>query len=231
MSGRGLGNAIGVSSSSITRLIQKALRKPDTEWLKVLSDLDIYLGKALRNGQVKIISDEACAAIATYYAVEKGNLKAIKFLAAFAAVGLRAYIQKETGWTPQKEAVQNYLPALILEDPKDWSLHFGPEWRAEAERVTGYSWSDRCMSRFINRTIYGWFPDEVRAELDRVNPSVNGKRLSKQHQHFANEASEILKAQIDRTYQIMLACATLSQFEQALDQAMTRRYQLSLKIA
>jgi hypothetical protein len=127
--------------------------------------------------------------------------------------------------------ISQLLPGLVLPEAQHWSERFHPEWRSEAMRLTGWNWGDRCMSRFINRTVYEWFPQAVRDELDRVNPSIQGNRRNRQHQHLSGEAAEILDKQIDRTYHLMIASATLPHFEQALDQAMTRRYQLSLKIA
>lgn len=126
--------------------------------------------------------------------------------------------------------ISQLLPSLVLPAPKAWTERFGPEWRAEAERLTGWSWNARCMYRFINRCTYDWFPVEIQEELDRVNPSVNGNRRNRQHQHLKGEAAEILDKQIERTFHLMIASNSLSQFEQSLDQAMTRRYQLSLKI-
>jgi hypothetical protein len=127
--------------------------------------------------------------------------------------------------------ISQLLPSLVLPQAKNWTERFGAEWRAEAERLTGWSWNARCMHRFINRCTYDWFPREVQEELDRVNPSVNGNRKNRQHQHLKGDAAEILDRQIDRTLQLMIASSSLQQFEQMLDQAMTRRYQLSLKMA
>ena len=124
--------------------------------------------------------------------------------------------------------ISQLLPGLVLPQPKDWIERFGPEWRAEAERLTGWSWNARCMHRFVNRCTYDWFPQPIRDELDRVNPSVSGNRKHRQHQHLKGDAAEILDKQIERTFHLMIASSSLAQFEQALDQAMTRRYQLSL---
>jgi hypothetical protein len=127
--------------------------------------------------------------------------------------------------------ISQLLPTLVLPAPKAWTERFGAEWRAEAERLTGWSWNARCMHRFINRCTYDWFPIEVQEELDRVNPCIQGNRRNRQHQHLKGEAADILDRQIDRTLQLMIASSSLQQFEQMLDQAMTRRYQLSLKMA
>lgn len=126
--------------------------------------------------------------------------------------------------------ISQLLPGLVLPAPKTWEERFGAEWRAEAERLTGWSWNARCMHSFINRCTYDWFPQEVRDELDRVNPSVNGNRRNRQHQHLKGEAAEILDKQIERTFQLMIGSTSIQQFEQSLNQSMTRRYQLSLRM-
>ena len=123
-------------------------------------------------------------------------------LVKFAKLGLRAYLHQLAGYqvistaiAKQSQKPQYYI-GMVTEEPKQWTEHFDAEFRFHARRLTGYEWDWKCMSQFINAVVYDYLPQEVRQELNRVNP-LNGKnRLRKQHQHLAAETT--LKTHINQ---------------------------------
>lgn len=84
-----------------------------------------------------------------------------------------AYLEAQLALANQKA-----LSATICEDPRPWVKHFSDEWFSEAERVTGWKRTYRCMASFVNLAIYDHCSPEVKAELDRINPNDPKKRLS-----------------------------------------------------
>ena len=60
------------------------------------------------------------------------------------------------------------------------------------------------MGKFINQAVYDSFPEEIRNELDRLNPSdTTGNRAVKHHQFLQNEAIAYLDDRIQKTQTLM----------------------------
>ncbi|NEZ64647.1 hypothetical protein D0962_17940 [Leptolyngbyaceae cyanobacterium CCMR0082] len=106
------------------------------------------------------------------------------------------------------------IEAWVLDHPQPWEEHFFPAWRKEAERLTGWKWSWRCMSQFINQAVYDWMPTAVTDRLNEVNPTdISGRRQSKQHQHLTDGAdTQVLKDYIRTSYELMIVCGYKSEF-------------------
>ena len=106
------------------------------------------------------------------------------------------------------------IEAWVLDHPQPWEEHFFSEWRKEAERLTGWRWSWRCMSRFINQAVYDWMPTAVTDRLNEVNPiNTAGRRQSKHHQHLTDGAdTQVLKVYIRTSYELMIVCGDKSEF-------------------
>ena len=106
------------------------------------------------------------------------------------------------------------IEAWVLDHPQQWEEHFFPEWRAEAERLTGWRWSYRCMSGFINKAVYDWMPKAVLDRLNEVNPQdTKGRRKSKQHQYLTDDAdTQVLKDYIRTSYELMIVCGEKTEF-------------------
>ena len=110
-------------------------------------------------------------------------------------------IRKTGAYSAQRNSLLNHL---VLRTPATWESRFSPEWIAEAERVTGWKWSWRVMGKFINQAVYDSFPEEIRNELDRLNPSdTTGNRAVKHHQFLQNEAIAYLDDRIQKTQTLM----------------------------
>jgi hypothetical protein len=241
LSKSGLALFCGVSQQAVSKLfarIEKTSQPNDLpESLKPLCDKPLKLTTGIVEGtkysNVDIVPDDACAAVIEYYAFDAPNPtnRAKQSIRGFVRVGLRVYIHARTGWTADSQNVRGYLFGLILDAPKRWEEHFPEEWRLEAERLTEWRWEWSCFSKFLNETVYSYFPQEMRDRLDEVNPvGENGHRPRKQHQHFEGEASEALKQHIKTVYILMQASSSIHEFRRLMDSKFQGRYQLSLRL-
>ncbi|MBD2196600.1 MULTISPECIES: phage antirepressor KilAC domain-containing protein [Calothrix] len=116
MSQSGLARACGVSQQAINKLILGLTTKSPSEILepftgKNLEDLTLTTNSEYHN--VAILKDTVCAAVLTHYA-QQGKVEAAISLGAFAAVGIRVYIQQINGWKSPSESNQPKLPQDYL---------------------------------------------------------------------------------------------------------------------
>ncbi|MGL5059027.1 MAG: P63C domain-containing protein [Microcoleus sp.] len=128
------------------------------------------------------IPDTIASMVIGFYAEEKQNETAKKYSRAFRAYGLRKAIQEVVGYSSAEPRIYR-LGEILRRTPANWELMFEPEWIAEAEKITGWKWSYRCMGRFINDCVYAYLPDDVVEVLKGLNPaSPFGRRSHKHHQ-------------------------------------------------
>ena len=230
MSVSGLAKLCGVAQQAVSRLLKDLTTKAPSEWLKDLvgKDLNLTQKASKRGAKVRVLRSEVCAAILEHYAFN-GNKQAAFAMRKFNRMGVDAWIQSITGWTQKAADTTRYLSGVVLIEPKEWEMHFSDEWAGEAMRLTGWDWNWSVMSKFINEAVYDWMPQEVRDELDRVNPiGDSGKRSSKQHQHFSDEAKPILKAHIEEVLTLMKASTSIPDLRELMNRRWKGRYQLQI---
>lgn len=85
---------------------------------------------------------------------------------------------------------QRVLRAVVNESPSTWQRRYEDEFFEEAYRVTGWkrplSGHYPCMGGFINKSIYGYFPEGTPERLRQVNPvNLSGNRSRKHHQYLS----------------------------------------------
>ncbi|AVH67048.1 phage antirepressor KilAC domain-containing protein [Nostoc sp. 'Peltigera membranacea cyanobiont' N6] len=117
MSQSGLARACGVDEKSIRKLIETVRTKSPSPILesftgKYLEDLVVRHDVKYHNAT--ILKDVFCAAVLSHYA-QQGRTEAAVSLGAFAAIGIRVYIQQITGWKSPVEATQPKLPTSYKE--------------------------------------------------------------------------------------------------------------------
>lgn len=117
MSISGLARCAGVSKQAISNLIQGlSIKSPsailDSFTGMSLEDLTLSTNSSYHN--VTVLKDTLCAAILTHYA-QAGRIESAISLGAFAAVGIRVYIQSITGWKQLETNNQPKLPTTYLE--------------------------------------------------------------------------------------------------------------------
>jgi hypothetical protein len=233
MSVSGLARLCGVSKQAMSKLLKSLSTKTPSEWLEPLTDKDLDLSQnGHKNGaKVRVLSAETCASVLAHYAFS-GNKTAAFSMQKFNRMGIDLWIQSITGWSQRAADTTRYLTGVVLIQPKGWERHYSEEWANEAARLTGWQWEWSCMGQFINEAVYDWMPQEVRAELDIVNPrTATGKRKNKQHQHFADEASPVLKAHIAEALTLMRSSNSIPEFRELMNRRWKGRFQLRLNIA
>jgi hypothetical protein len=192
-------------------------------------DLNLTASATKKGAKVRVLTAETCAAVIEHHAFN-GNATAQFAMRKFTKSGINHWIQSITGWSQKAADTTRYLTGVVLIEPKQWERHFSEEWIAEAVRLTGWGWNWRVMGNFINEAVYDWMPQAVRDELDRVNPSIQGNRKSRQHQHFCDEASPLLKAHIDEVLTLMKISLSIPDFRELMDRRWKGRYQLQIRM-
>lgn len=176
---RGLGRMCGIDYST--------WKRGDGFWTAEIDKYLVEQGVEVMDFDVsKGVPDVLASMIIGFYA-QKGKETAQKYLMAFAVYGLRKAIQEVTGYSSAEPKIYR-LGEILRRTPSNWELLFEPEWIAEAEKITGWKWSYRCMGRFINDCVYAYLPADVVEVLKGLNPvSPFGRRSHKHHQFLQPE--------------------------------------------
>jgi hypothetical protein len=208
MSLTGLAHCCGVSRQAVTKHL--AATKSDFK----LDVGRVSVATSRGSFQVVVVKDTVCAEVISHYA-QQGKPEAIRSLVGFAAIGVRTFIQSQTGWKPKSE-VEQFVEVHVLREARIWEVVFDRQWVKAAEQCTGWKWSYQAMSRLINLTVYDQLPREVRQALDEYNPVMpDGHRLRKQHQHFSNESVEhVLRMQIDIARSLLLVSTSWDELKE-----------------
>jgi hypothetical protein len=120
----GLSRLCKVKDTTISRLLRSiALHLVRSERLERFAGQDLYLCINGPRG-AKIVRAEVCSAIVRYYAFESDakTEEALYSYEKFADMGMEAWIQKITGWTPQiaseptREAIEKYINDQLPEN-------------------------------------------------------------------------------------------------------------------
>jgi len=140
---------------------------------------------------------------------------------AFAKVGIIALIDEATGYQLDRahDALRLLLTRYIAEGLQKWIHTFPDTFFAELDRLYGNpKTSPRSRPQyyggFINKYVYD--PIEhgyVKAELDKLNITDEGKRLARFHQWLTDDGRTILTRQIGRVEGIMEMCSDIEHFK------------------
>jgi|GEM_PF-2085612 len=134
MTVRALADFVGTSPAAITQLLNR-IRSSDPLTNDLLDSLKSYAGKELRlltndlQGRL-IIPDEACQAIAEYYALDSrtydGKPIAVSNYRAIAKAGMRVFIWSRTGFVPEplRQNLRSHTTTYIerLENMRDHNV-------------------------------------------------------------------------------------------------------------
>lgn len=140
---------------------------------------------------------------------------------AFAKVGIIALVDEATGFQQDRkhDALRLLLGRYIAEGLQKWIHTFPDSFFAELDRLYH---NDPTTSRnrpqyyghFINKYIYD--PIEhgyVKAELDRLNITDDGKRRARFHQWLTDDGRTILTRQIGKVEGVMEMCDDIAHFK------------------
>lgn len=169
---------------------------------------DLYL-KARRNGAL---------APKQVHLAEKAEI----LQSAFAKVGITALVDEATGFQKDRrhDALRLLLGKYIAEGLQKWIHTFPDSFFAELDRLydnepTSSRARPQYYGKFINKYVYD--PIEhgyVKAELDKLNITDEGKRRARFHQWLTDEGRTILTRQIGKVEGIMEMCDDIEQFKE-----------------
>jgi len=148
--------------------------------------------------------------------------KAEILVRAFARVGIVALVDEATGFQTNRghDALRLLLERYIADGLQKWIHTFPDSFFAELDRLydnapTTARSRPQYYGRFINKYVYD--PIEhgyVKAELDKLNITDEGKRRAKFHQWLTGEGRTILTRQIGKVEGMMEMCGDIDQFKE-----------------
>jgi len=147
--------------------------------------------------------------------------KAEILVRAFARVGIVALVDEATGFQTDRghDALRLLLERYIADGLQKWIHTFPDSFFAELDRLydnapTTARSRPQYYGRFINKYVYD--PIEhgyVKAELDKLNITDEGKRRARFHQWLTDEGRTILTRQIGKVEGMMEMCNDIDQFK------------------
>lgn len=147
--------------------------------------------------------------------------KAEILIRAFARVGIVALVDEATGFQRDRghDALRLLLEQYIADGLQKWIHTFPDTFFAELDRLydnapTTSRSRPQYYGRFINKYVYD--PIEhgyVKAELDKLNITDEGKRRARFHQWLTDEGRTILTRQIGKVEGMMEMCSDIEQFK------------------
>jgi hypothetical protein len=144
-------------------------------------------------------------------------------LLALANVGITSLVDEATGYQYDRkhDALRILLSKYIEEGLQKWIHTFPDSFFAELDRLYGNPKTSASKGRpqyyghFINKYVYDPIENGyVKAELDKLNITDEGKRKARFHQWLTDEGRTILTRQIGRVEGIMEMCQDIEQFKQ-----------------
>ena len=140
---------------------------------------------------------------------------------ALAKVGIVALVDEATGYQRDRghDALRMLLERYIAEGLQKWIHTFPDSFFAELDRLydnapTTPRSRPQYYGKFINKYVYD--PIEhgyVKAELDKLNITDEGKRRARFHQWLTDEGRTILTRQIGKVEGIMEMCDDINMFK------------------
>jgi hypothetical protein len=126
---------------------------------------------------------------ALHYKQKPIALKAEILMRGLATVGIIALIDEVTGYQADRDRdeLTRILQAYIAEELQPWLSRFPHEFFKQIHRLWGWVYVEgkangpRYVGKLINKYIYERLPTGVLPELQRKNPSINGRR---KHAHY-----------------------------------------------
>lgn len=213
--------------------LQTYINQDVTELIKPIEYLD---GKSAQTGYNALILPEICD---LYLRARRDGVLAPKQVhlaekaeilqSAFAKVGIIALVDEATGFQQDRkhDALRLLLGKYIAEGLRRWLHTFPDSFFAELDRLyhndpTTSSKRPQYYGRFINKYVYD--PIEhgyVKAELDKLNITDEGKRRARFHQWLTDEGRTILIRQIGRVEGVMEMCDDIEHFKKVASRQKT----------
>ena len=135
-----------------------------------------------------------------------------------------------TGISPAHKQLtkEDVIATLLPSQPLDWHCRYTPDFWSRLEYLYGYKQGNPACAHWINRFVYGYFPQEVRDRLDEINPLIEGRRRNLQHTHFDGALLSALEQHLNVVFSFMIASISAKEFERLMDAKFRGIYQLQV---
>ena len=142
-------------------------------------------------------------------------------MTAFAKVGIIALIDEATGYQYDRtnDALRLLLSKYVAKGLQKWLKIFPDAFFAQLDKLyhnapTTPKSRPQYYGKFINRYVYNPIENGyVKAELDRLNITDEGKRIARFHQWLTDEGKTILTLQIGKVQGLMEVCTDIEYFK------------------
>lgn len=202
----------------------------DQELRGLIKPIEYLDGKSTQTGYNALILPAICELYLK--ARREGDLapkqahlaeKAEILQSSFAKVGIIALIDEATGFQLDRkhDALRMLLSKYIAEGLQKWIHTFPDSFFAELDRLynnepTQSQKRPQYYGHFINKYVYDPIENGyVKAELDKLNITDEGKRKARFHSWLTDEGRSILIHQIGRVQGLMEMCTDIDNFKQA----------------
>lgn len=230
---RGTARLADISESTLRKQFDTASSPAGLNTPKLVETLENQ-GFLVRGYAQNGIPDLAVASIIEYYAFDAGRhctQQAMLVYRAMARIGIRAWMQDVVGYQKPVEQpidLRDFIIKQLPYTPKQWECRFKPEFWAALEDLYGLSQGQQACGMFISHWVYGYFPKEVRARIDEINPRIDGfTRKNRIHQHFDDALLKALEIQISLVTCNLIKAKNKHHFKRLMKVA--RRYRFTVQ--
>lgn len=220
---RGAARLVGKSEGAIRKLLISLRTSAPSKCLVAFAGQDF-------EGAEKL-PDILVAAIVQHYAL-KGSSQAIATLSAFAAIGIRTWMQKGAHWEADRN--RQIVELLIQEYSTPWQRRFDENFYDHLYRFYpsvnrayyGTNRRPQFFGRLTNELVYSKLPDGVHAALKQCQKETGG--WDKLHQFLSEDGIRIFDAHMVKLLGLMASASSIAELRRLLQQSITGVYQLQL---
>lgn len=155
--------------------------------------------------------------------------RAYQLIRGLAAVGIIALVDEATGYQDArvKNALSRILKEFLLEEKKPYIGMFPIEFYKQIYRLRKWKWTEAntqkrpgVIGKYTNDLIYERLAPGILNELQKKNPSVNGRRKHKHFQFLTNEVGDpALRRHFDGILALQRASTSWESFKRLVNKA------------
>jgi hypothetical protein len=151
---------------------------------------------------------------------------------ALARTGLIALVDEATGYQEVRDrrALQTILDAYLRQEFAAWAKRFPDEFYEQIFKLRGWVWKGMKVNRphavahYTKDIVYSRLAPGILSELEKRNPSIEGRRVARHHQFLTDELGHPALAQhLYAVVGLMRASKTWDQFMSMLNAAFPKR--------
>lgn len=147
-----------------------------------------------------------------------------KLIRALARVAIAALIDEATGFqvVREKGELQRLLEHYIAAEHREWMRKFPDEFWVQMFRLRNLKTDDfrkrpQYFGHLTNDIVWNRLIPGMLEQLNEVNPSVDGRRARKHHQHLKADADRHFNTHMSGVVYLMKSATTWAEFKASLD--------------